>query len=579
MTRRALGKGLEAIFANLGSEVMNPQTGASVHEVELVLISANPFQPRHEFVEEELQELALSISEKGLIQPIMLRKYGEGYQIVAGERRFRAFQRLEKTHIPALVREQISDRDMMELALVENVQRVQLNPIEEAQAYEQLINACGMTHEEIAGRVSKSRVAVTNTLRLLKLEPPVLQWLREGKLTAGHGRALLQSHGEEQVKRARLILDTSLNVRQAERKAGSPVPKPLDPNTRAFLEELRSLLGMKVSLRGGARKGVLEIHYMNRDDIENLMRVLRRQDSLRVAVGASFKPAPTKNFFRRDTVPPRDLRIMSKKKRFVTLQILPDDLSEAWTLRLRYRFFEFLFYAAVVALFAVGFAAVKIVQIQGKVLLANHLAARNQELMEQQKKMELLERELAAVTEKERAVRDILQAFLGGAPADSTNAAPAPAWASDLDSYLEGVRTVERRLESKDANLLREKQPSIWPVKGIVSQRFSAGGPEGRHDGIDILAEENTLVMSAAKGVVTESGWDPDLGRYVRINHDFGVETVYGHLARSFVRPGDQVGKGSALGLVGNTGRSLGPHLHFEIIFKGKPVDPMPYLQ
>jgi len=282
MTRRALGKGLEAIFANLGNEVMNPHTGTSVHDVELTLISANPFQPRHEFAEEELRELSESIAEKGLIQPILLRKFGTGYQIVAGERRFRAFQRLEKTHIPALVREQISDRDMMELALVENVQRVQLNPIEEAKAFEQLINTCGMTHEEIAGRVSKSRVAVTNTLRLLKLEPQVQQWLREGKLTAGHGRALLQSPGEEQVKRARLILEASLNVRQAERRGEgeTPAPKTLDANTESFLNELRLILGMKVSLRGGPRKGVLEIHYANRDDIENIMRILRQRPPL-----------------------------------------------------------------------------------------------------------------------------------------------------------------------------------------------------------------------------------------------------------------------------------------------------------
>lgn len=276
MTRRALGKGLEAIFANLGTEVMNAHTGASVHEVELDLISPNPFQPRHDFSSEELGELAESISQKGLLQPILLRKHGAGYQIIAGERRFRAFQQLGKSNIPALVRDQISDRDMMELALVENVQRVQLNPVEEAQAYEQLVNTCGMTHDEISGRVGKSRTAVTNTLRLLKLEPPVLQWLREGRLTAGHGRALLQSEGAEQVKKAKAILNATLNVREAERRGASKNSKTLDPNTRAFMEELRSLLGMKISLRGGARKGVVEIHYMNRDDIENLMRMLRQ---------------------------------------------------------------------------------------------------------------------------------------------------------------------------------------------------------------------------------------------------------------------------------------------------------------
>lgn len=276
MTRKALGKGLEAIFANLGNEVVNSQTGASIHEVELAQISPNPFQPRQEFADEELRDLAESISEKGLLQPILLRKHENGYQIVAGERRFRAFQRLEKSRIPAVVRDQISDRDMMELALVENVQRVQLNPVEEAQAYEQLVNACGMTHEEISTRVGKSRTAITNTLRLLKLDPIVSQWLREGKLTAGHGRALLHYESSEQVRRARAILESALNVRQAEQGDKTRIPKALDPNTRAVLEEVRSLLGMKVSLRGNARKGVLEVHYINRDDIDNLIQILRR---------------------------------------------------------------------------------------------------------------------------------------------------------------------------------------------------------------------------------------------------------------------------------------------------------------
>ena len=128
--------------------------------------------------------------------------------------------------------------------------------------------------------VGKSRVAVTNTLRLLKLEPSVLQWLREGKLTAGHGRALLQSQGAEQIKRARAIIDATLNVREAEKSAKQSVPKIMDPNMRAFLDELRSLVGMKVSLRGGARKGVVEIHYMNRDDIDNLIRLLRQGRAL-----------------------------------------------------------------------------------------------------------------------------------------------------------------------------------------------------------------------------------------------------------------------------------------------------------
>jgi len=284
LSRRALGKGLDAIFANLGTEVANPQTGTAVHEIALTLISPNPFQPRREFGTDELRELAESIRLSGLIQPIFLRKHETGYQIVSGERRFRAFQNLGKSTIPALVREKVSDRDMRELAIVENVQRVQLNPIEEALAYEQLVNDLGLTHEQVATRVGKSRTAVTNTLRLLKLEPDVLAWVREGKLTPGHGRALLQHRGAAQVARARAVLDSSLNVRDAEKKEDaakrpSKGAAPADADTRAFLDEVRSLTGLKVALRGGTgkvRKGVLELHFADRESLAALLDTLRR---------------------------------------------------------------------------------------------------------------------------------------------------------------------------------------------------------------------------------------------------------------------------------------------------------------
>jgi ParB family chromosome partitioning protein len=286
VSRRALGKGLDAIFANLGTEVANPQTGTAVHEVELQKISPNPFQPRREFGADELKELADSIRLSGLIQPIFLRKHAAGYQIVSGERRFRAFQSLGRATIPALVREQVSDRDMRELAIVENVQRVQLNPLEEALAYEQLVNDLGLTHEQVAERVGKSRTGVTNTLRLLKLEPEVRDWVREGKLTAGHGRALLQFAGPAQVARARAVLESALNVREAEKKTDASRPQhassPQDADTRAFLDEVRLLTGMKVSLKGGAaaggkvRKGVLELHFAGGEDLANLVETLRR---------------------------------------------------------------------------------------------------------------------------------------------------------------------------------------------------------------------------------------------------------------------------------------------------------------
>lgn len=270
---------------------------------------------------------------------------------------------------------------------------------------------------------------------------------------------------------------------------------------------------------------------------------------------------------------------MSRKKRFITIQILPEGAGEAWTFRLRRPFFEFLFYAFVLALFAAGFAAVKLTQIQGKVLLANHMAVRNQELLARQQRMVQIEGELAAMADKERAIREILQAFLAPMPETGRVAGEAVGGDALSAGRLEQLQSINRRLESRDATLSRERRPNIWPVKGIVTQRFSEGGGDARHDGLDIMAEENAVVVSAARGMVTAEGWDNDLGRFVRVDHDFDVETVYGHLSRATVRVGDQVGKGDPIGVVGNSGRSLGPHLHFEIIFRGKAVDPLTYLE
>ncbi|MEO6094958.1 MAG: ParB/RepB/Spo0J family partition protein [Fibrobacteria bacterium] len=278
MTRKALGKGLEAIFGNLGQEVVDRKTGSNTLEIEISKITPNPFQPRTDFGPEEIRELADSIKEKGLLQPILLRKHHDGYQIVAGERRFRATQLLGKTSIPALVREQLSDRDMMEMALIENIQRVQLNAIEEAMAFEQLINNCGITHDELAQKLGKSRSAITNTLRLLKLDDELKAMIKEGKLTAGHGRALLQTDPKKRVKLAQKIVEDHLNVRRAEKSGGrkGDSPKPMNPNTQAFLEKLRFLVGTKVTLKGTENKGVLEIHYMQRQDLETLAEMLER---------------------------------------------------------------------------------------------------------------------------------------------------------------------------------------------------------------------------------------------------------------------------------------------------------------
>lgn len=275
------------------------------------------------------------------------------------------------------------------------------------------------------------------------------------------------------------------------------------------------------------------------------------------------------------------------KKRYITIQILPDDSSDAWTIKLRYGFFEFLFYAIIIALFATALAAVKITEINGKVLTANHLAATNKQLLEKQEKMTLLERELAQIAEQERKIRGIVQTFIAEQAADSgkddrgNHLSPA-----DVDKFVADVRALDRKNHGASAFPSKDAIPDIWPVAGIISQKFNAGVGAGnntdadaRHEGIDIIAESNALVLSAARGFVIQSGQDRDLGRFVKVDHDRGVQTVYGHLGRSFVNAGDHVDKGTTLGAVGNTGNSFGPHLHYEILVRGKSVDPEQYLK
>jgi murein DD-endopeptidase MepM/ murein hydrolase activator NlpD len=270
------------------------------------------------------------------------------------------------------------------------------------------------------------------------------------------------------------------------------------------------------------------------------------------------------------------------KRRYVTIQIIPDDSSQAWTVKLRYRFFEFLFYAIIIALFATALAAVKITEINGKVLTANHLAKVNRELLEKQEKMTLLEKELAKIAEQERKIREIVQTFVTG-PKEDPRAKDKDRMSrfapGDLEKYVAQVRELDRKAKGPQGDLpSRDNIPDIWPVAGIVSQPFASNsGSESRHEGLDSIAETNALVVSSAQGIVVESGWDRDLGKFVRIDHDYNTVTLYGHLSRAFVQEGDHVEKGSTIGAVGNTGNSFGPHLHYEILVKGKSVDPQPY--
>ncbi len=270
---------------------------------------------------------------------------------------------------------------------------------------------------------------------------------------------------------------------------------------------------------------------------------------------------------------------MQKKKRYITIQIIPDDSTESWVLKLRYRFFEFLFYSIVIALFAVAFAALKLGEINSKVLLANHLAQKNQLLLEKQRKIILLEQEVSRIYEQESRIRGLLQTFIKPEKSDDQRIAAHQAHnANYLVNFVLKAKAI-RLAKFKDKFLGSDLTPDIWPVSGIIDQKLIAGKKQNQKSGIDILTESNALVVSTAQGLVLQSDRDRDLGRYVKIEHAPGTITIYAHLSRAYVQMGDHVNKGSAIGTVGNTGNNIGPHMHYEIFIQGQSVDPLNFLK
>jgi ParB family chromosome partitioning protein len=284
--RRGLGRGLSALLGEADPATEGATGEAEGGVIPIELIGANPRQPRREFAEEELEELAASIRERGVLQPILVRPApGEGgrYQIVAGERRWRAAQRAGLRDIPAVVRD-LDDLKTLEIAIIENVQRVDLNAIEEAFGYRDLIDQFGRTQEEIAGIVGKSRSHVANAIRLLGLPESVQTALRAGRLTAGHARALAAA--PDPAALADEVLSRGLNVRQAEalarsaqapKRPAAPGAAPAkDADTRALEEDLGEALGLRVDIsdRGGA--GELRIRYASLEQLDDLCRRLTR---------------------------------------------------------------------------------------------------------------------------------------------------------------------------------------------------------------------------------------------------------------------------------------------------------------
>jgi ParB family chromosome partitioning protein len=280
---RGLGKGLDALIPTgqgFTSEPAPVSTGAMQVAVNLIL--PNPRQPRTNFNQTELEELAASIREHGIIQPLIVSQESgiQGYVLIAGERRLQAAKHIGLTTVPVLIR-QTTDQERLELALIENVQRADLNAIEEAVAYHQLVDEFGLAHEEIAVRVGKSRVAVTNTMRLLKLPRVVQNALVENQITEGHARALLTLETPQaQMAGMRTIISQGLNVRQTEelvrklsgeKLAAQPKPAPV-PEILALEERLRSSLGTKVDLKHGREgKGTITLHYYSDEELNNLL--------------------------------------------------------------------------------------------------------------------------------------------------------------------------------------------------------------------------------------------------------------------------------------------------------------------
>jgi ParB family chromosome partitioning protein len=273
MKRKALGKGLGALLPD-----PDPATDAPT-EVPIDTLEPNPFQPRQSIRPERLQELAASIRESGIVQPILVRRQHGRYQIIAGERRWRAAQSVGLRSVPVAIRE-VPDERLLELALVENIQREELQPLEEAQAFLRLQEELRLTQEEIARRVGRERSTIANTLRLLRLPREARELLAEGRLDAGHARALLSlERVEDQLQLARAVARQGLSVREVERRvaslrAGGRREKRRDPNTRAAEERLRSALGTRVAITRRGKAGSLRIEFQSEAELQRLFEVL-----------------------------------------------------------------------------------------------------------------------------------------------------------------------------------------------------------------------------------------------------------------------------------------------------------------
>ncbi len=281
MSKLVLGKGLGALIPTEDPSAATTASAGSYRMVALDQIQPNPMQPRHEFDTERLTELADSLKTNGMMQPLVVKQNGSGFILIAGERRFRAAKIAGLTQVPVIINDVDDDVRMLELALVENIQREDLNPLELAVAYRRLIEQCGLTQQDLSTRVNKSRTAVTNTLRLLTLPASVQDMVRRGELTEGHARAILSLASEnEMIATARRIIEGGMSVRATEEvatriKKRRLVPKRKIPAISEIETYLKHVLGTSVKITPGLKRGRIEIEYYGDDDLERLVELFR----------------------------------------------------------------------------------------------------------------------------------------------------------------------------------------------------------------------------------------------------------------------------------------------------------------
>ena len=290
MATKRLGKGLEALIRSDSFSNEEKAKHAGITKILLSKIKANPYQPRKEFDKKSLEDLALSIKQKGVISPITVREESNNYILIAGERRYRASKSIKLKEIPAYVIEVKNDSDMMQIALIENIQRENLNPMEESEAYALLQNQFKLSQNDIAKSVGKNRSTIANSLRLLQLPLEIRKSLKKNKITAGHARAIISMATQSRMlKLWKMIIDDGLSVRAAEKIAKGSTKiksnrtkkfKLKSKSIRSFEDELISIFGTKVHLNAkGNKSGSITIEYFDNDDFERILELLRNIDN------------------------------------------------------------------------------------------------------------------------------------------------------------------------------------------------------------------------------------------------------------------------------------------------------------